>query len=47
MTDRDLIILKKELSRFEREYGHKQEDDMKRSIKKVIDRIEFTLSYNR
>jgi len=41
MLEKDLVALKKDLTQFSNEYGHRQEDDMRRAIKKVIDRLAF------
>jgi len=41
VLDKDLTALKKDLTQFSNEYGYRQDDDMRRAIKKVIDRISF------
>ena len=41
MTEKDLVSLKKDLTQFSNEYGYRQDDDMRRAIKKVIHRINF------
>jgi len=41
VLEKDLVALKKDLTQFSNEYGYRQEDDMRRAIKKVIDRLAF------